>query len=148
SLPAGIPYIAVDYLQNRFQPGYPAAAFFRKHIVQAELDANGRPVNVLCDSGAGGTISCEQAQPVYVGRPDPKFEGAFTSTRSRFDRLQSQAGIDVKQGHRLWNVNRWARCVFDLACEESIRPEQFDPRLVAEFKLGGGVDYSWQTIED
>ena len=148
SLPPGVDFIAVDYLQNRFQPGYPAAAYFRKHIVSAQLDPNGRAINVMCDDGKGGSVTCDKASPVFRGRADPKIEGAFTNSVRVFNRLSLQAVVDFKQGNRLWNVNRWARCVFDLACEENVSPQKFDPRLVAEYQLGGGVDYIWNTIED
>ncbi|MEO7218520.1 MAG: SusC/RagA family TonB-linked outer membrane protein [Gemmatimonadaceae bacterium] len=148
SLPPGVDFIAVDYLQNRFQPGYPAAAYFRKHIVSAQLDPNGRAINVMCDDGKGGSVTCDKASPVFRGRADPNVEGAFTNSVRVFGRLSLQAVVDFKQGNRLWNVNRWARCVFDLACEENVSPQKFDPRLIAEYQLGGGVDYIWNTIED
>ena len=148
SLGGDLDFIAVDYLQNRHQPGYPVASFFRKHILSAQLDSNGRAISALCDDGQGNAIPCDMAQPVFAGRPEARHQGAFSTSVSLGNNLNFHALMDFKAGHKLWNVAKWARCVFDRQCEENADPLSFDPALVAEFDLGGGVEYIWSTIED
>ena len=143
-------YLTVDYLQNRYQPGYPLTAFFRKHIVQAELDPSGHviPSSMLCDDGIGGAVACADAPQVYRGRPDPKYSGSFSNTLTLFDRLRVYAMVDFKTGHRLWNVNRWVACgAFYQACEVNYSPEKFSPTWVAEVQTDPTL-YAWETIED
>ncbi len=143
-------YLTVDYLQNRYQPGYPLAAFFRKHIVDAQLDGSGHviPSSMLCADGNGGSVSCADAPQVYRGRPDPKYSGSFSNTFTIFDRLKVYALLDFKAGHRLWNVNRWVACgAFFQTCEVNYSPEKFSPTWVAEVQTDPTL-YAWETIED
>jgi TonB-linked SusC/RagA family outer membrane protein len=149
-LSTGQEFLTVDYLQNRYQPGYPLDAFFRKHIVAAELDGAGKviPSSMMCDDGNGGSVLCTDAPQVYRGRPDPKYAGSFSNTFTIFERLKVFALVDFKAGHRLWNVNRWVACgAFYQTCEVNYSPEKFSPTWVAEVQTDPTL-YAWETIED
>ncbi len=143
-------YLTVDYLQNRYQAGYPLDAFFRKHIVAAELDGSGHVIesSMMCADGMGGSVACADAPQVYRGRPDPKYAGSLSNTFTIFDRLKVYALVDFKAGHRLWNVNRWVACgAFYQTCEVNYSPEKFSPTWVAEVQTDPTL-YAWETIED
>ncbi len=101
----GLPPIAIGGVQQH-QEGYPVAAFFYKKIVQAELDADGRPVNILCDGGpenGGQAMPCADAPRVYWGTPTPKWEGAVSSTVTLLRNLRLYALVDFRGGHMLQN---------------------------------------------
>ncbi|MGH7458573.1 MAG: SusC/RagA family TonB-linked outer membrane protein, partial [Longimicrobiaceae bacterium] len=131
---------------QRHQVGFPVAAWFREKVVSADLDANGRAINLMCDGGraeteggppvllGGPAVPCDQAPRLFLGRSSPKWEGALSSTLTLFDRVRLYGLIDFKRGHKYWDNNLRARCQILLTCLENIHPERFDPALIAEMQ--------------
>ncbi|MGE0553878.1 MAG: SusC/RagA family TonB-linked outer membrane protein [Gemmatimonadales bacterium] len=95
----GVPPIVFGSQQHR--EGYPIGAFFDRRVISAELDANGRAVNILCDPGPDGGsagVSCSGAPRVYYGVPTPKWEGALSSTVTLFKNLRLYGLLDFRGG--------------------------------------------------
>ncbi len=121
---------------NRHQVGHPVGAWFGKKIMSAELDANGRAINVMCDNGSGGSVACADAPEVYLGRVTPKFEGGFSTTVTLFDRIRLFGQMDFKTGFSKLDGNYRVRCWFFAQCEENWFPERFDPVTIAGVQQG------------
>ena len=135
----GLPTISLVADIGRHQVGYPISGFFAKKVVSARFDAaTGRAVDILCDDGAGSTAACSSAPKVFVGRRDPKLDGAFNSRLTLFDRLQLRAQVDFKTGYKIFGVDHWLRCAILSLCEEAVYPERFDPILVADVQNANG----------
>jgi TonB-linked SusC/RagA family outer membrane protein len=128
---------------NTFTPqtnrvGYPIGAFFARRVASAQLDANGQPINVLCDGGPGAApMPCASAPSVFLGTITPKVLGAGSLTLRLFDKIQVYGLVDFKAGHRSVNGDRLIRCALFRVCEVLAHPDQYDPTLVAEATLGG-----------
>jgi hypothetical protein len=109
--------------------------------VDAQFDAAGElvPGSELCDNGEGGTVACAQAPLVYLGRPTPKTEGAFTSTLTLWRNLRLGGMIDFKTGYSKLNGNDRVRCVLFRRCRENFFPAEYvdDPAWLAMTQRGG-----------
>lgn len=118
--------------------GFPVTSFFWPKLVSAEVNAEGRAVNFLCEGGAGssGPVPCAEAPRTYLGRTTPKYEGAVTSTLTLWDRLRLSAPVDFKQDFSKWDGNTWVRCSIFATCEENAFPQQADPARLAAFQTG------------
>lgn len=125
----GEEFIALGAQQHRV--GYPVAAWFEQRIVSADVDERGRAINVLCDDGQGGAISCRDAPRVYQGRSQPNIEGSFSPTLTLFNRLTLFAMLDFKLGYKKDDTERQARCSTREICRENLFPEQY-PIIAAE----------------
>ncbi len=136
-----------DYLDigwtTRHQEGYPVGSFFGAKIQSAELDGTGTAVNLMCDDGAGGTISCDDADWVYLGQPSPTLEGAITSTVTIMDRFRIRGMMDFQRGQSKYLTDRWNRCAWRQNCEINHYPERFDARDVAAAQNGGWNEFDW-----
>ena len=128
---------------TRHQEGYPVASFFAAKVLSAELDASGTAVNMMCDDGNGGSISCDDAPWVYMGRPSPSLEGAVTSTLTFFNRLRVRGLLDFQTGQSKYLTDRWNRCAWRQNCEINHYPERFDPRAVGAAQNGGWNEFDW-----
>ncbi len=117
--------------------GNPVDAYYARRVIQAELNANGTAINVLCDDGKGGGLPCVQAPSVMLSRLDPKVEGAFSATATLWNRLRVHGLADFKAGNRHLDNNRRVLCQIMFRCVENIRPHDFDPKVVAEIQTGG-----------
>jgi len=142
----GIPnttFLAVGFLPNRHQPGYPVGAYFQRRIVSADLDANGRAINIMCDPGPTGTapVACAQAPPVFIGPTAAKAQGAATSTVTLFDRLRLYAQVDFKLGNYLFDANEFSGCAVGRN-PITVFPDRYLPEQVAECQLGLGFVYN------
>jgi TonB-linked SusC/RagA family outer membrane protein len=124
---------------NRHQVGYPVGSWFGEKVLSADLDANGDPINVMCDDGAGGTVDCASAPQVYLGRVTPKVEGGFGATLRLFERFRLFGQLDFKTGFQKLDGNYRVRCWFFNECEENWFPERFDPVQIATID-GGYID--------
>lgn len=113
--------------------GYPVAAWFEQRIVSADIDSEGRAINILCDDGNNGTIACSQAPRLYQGRSQPNMEGSFTPTLTLFDRLTFYAMVDFKVGYKKDDTERQARCSTRQVCRENLFPEEY-PLITAEIQ--------------
>jgi TonB-linked SusC/RagA family outer membrane protein len=125
----GEEFIALGAQQHRV--GYPVAAWFEQRIVSAEVNAQGRAINVLCDDGQGGAMSCRDAPRIYLGRSQPNVEGSFTPTLTLFDRLTLHAMLDFKLGYKKDDTERQARCSTRQICMENLDPARY-PIIAAE----------------
>ena len=140
-LPGVTSVSAGTFLQHRV--GYPVGSWFGRKVVSADLDANGRAINVLCDNGSGGTVACGSAPNVYLGRTIPNFEGAFNTAVTLWKRLRVYGLLDFKTGYRKMDGNTRVRCgVVGRFCREIFYPQEFDPKRIAGIQSGGSiVDY-------
>jgi len=120
--------------RTQHREGYSVGSFFDKKVVSATYNsATRRAENILCDGGVGAApMACALAPPVYLGRPNPTYEGAVTSDVTLFDRLQLRAQVDFKGGNSVFDVNNWVRCSTFLQCDAAVRPENYDPVYVAQ----------------
>jgi TonB-linked SusC/RagA family outer membrane protein len=128
---------------TRHQEGYPVASFFAAKVLSAELDASGTAVNMMCDDGNGGSISCDDAPWVYMGRPSPSLEGSVTSTLTFFNRVRVRGLLDFQTGQSKYLTDRWNRCAWRQNCEINHYPERFDARAVGAAQNGGWNEFDW-----
>jgi TonB-linked SusC/RagA family outer membrane protein len=120
--------------RTQHREGYSVGSFFDKKIVSATYNATTRRAeNIRCDGGPGAApVDCAVAPAVYLGRPSPTYEGAFTTDVTLFDRLQLRAQVDFKGGNSVFDVNNWVRCTTYQQCDAAVRPENYDPVYVAQ----------------
>ncbi|HEX9166002.1 MAG TPA: TonB-dependent receptor [Gemmatimonadales bacterium] len=125
--------------------GYPVDAVFRRKVVSAELNEQGRAINIQCDDDKGGsTPNCATAPAVYLGVFDPRWEGAFSATATLWKRLRIYGLMDFKLGNKHIDNNRRALCQVFLRCDENFNPQNYDPLMIAEIQLNN-VAQSWVT---
>jgi TonB-linked SusC/RagA family outer membrane protein len=128
---------------TRHQEGYPVASFFAAKVLSAELDASGTAVNMMCDDGEGGSISCDDAPWVYMGHPSPSLEGSLSSVVTLFNRVRVRGLLDFQRGQSKYVTDRWNRCAWRQNCEINHYPERFDPRAVGAAQNGGWNEFDW-----
>jgi len=127
--------------------GYPIASWFNQRIVSAEFDGNGRHIrsSLMCDDGQGGSTPCFNAAgqmvapAVHLGRSDPLWEGAFSSTLTLLDRVRLYALVDFKRDFKKWDHVTRVRCSLFNICRESVAPEEFVssiPTTLAAYQNG------------
>jgi TonB-dependent SusC/RagA subfamily outer membrane receptor len=141
------PFIPVIFHAVGFSP----SSTFDRHVVAADLDADGTAINVMCDSGnpngrtlpdgtplewGGSAVPCDEAPRLYNGRPTPTFEGSFSLQATMFRRLRFLTMIDWKAGHKISNGADLGRCSVRQVCEENFFPERFDPITIAGIQSG------------
>jgi TonB-dependent SusC/RagA subfamily outer membrane receptor len=122
--------------------GFPVDAIFRRKVVQAELDANGRAINVLCDDNNGGGVACTSSPGVYLGVWDPRYEGSFSANLTLWKRLRLYGLVDFKTGNKHFDNNRRALCQVFLRCDENFNAQNYDPLMIAELQ-SNNVAQSW-----
>jgi len=126
--------------------GYPVASWFNRRIVSAEFDAAGRHIraSLQCDDGQGGATPCYQgntlvAPAIHLGRSDPLYEGAFSSTLTLHNRVRLYGLVDFKTGFRKWDAVTRVRCSLFNVCLENADPLAFvdsTPAQLAAFQNG------------
>ncbi|TVP42431.1 MAG: hypothetical protein EA350_15810, partial [Gemmatimonadales bacterium] len=127
--------------------GYPVASWFNRRIVSADFDAAGRhiPASMLCDDGDGGTTPCFNAAgavtapAIHLGRSEPLYEGAFSSTLTLNERIRFYGLVDFKTGFRKWDAVTRVRCSLFNVCEENADPTAFvdsNPAQLAAYQNG------------
>jgi hypothetical protein len=155
ALGVDVDYLPVGWIPNRDQVGFPVDAYFRKKIVSAELDANGKAVNLMCDSGTGKegvmpggpAVTCASAPYLYVGKPYPDWVGSVSTSVTIFDQLRLSALVDFKYGGQLFESIKYWNCSALINAELNFYPERYDPKEVAECTQG--LDYVGTTrIQD
>jgi TonB-linked SusC/RagA family outer membrane protein len=121
--------------------GYPVGAWWEKRLVGAQFDAEGTLVagSELCDDGKGGSIACSEAPLVYLGRPTPRTEGAFTTSLTLGKSLRLGGLPDFKTGYSKLNGNDRVRCVLFRRCRENFFPAEYvdNPAWLAMTQRGG-----------
>ncbi|MGH7664159.1 MAG: TonB-dependent receptor domain-containing protein [Gemmatimonadaceae bacterium] len=138
----GLPFISLGLPTQRHVEGYPIGGYWGKRVVDADLDASGVAINLMCDGGPdndGRVLPCAEAPRVFLGTSTPKLTGAVTTTLTLFGRLRLYGLIDFKRGHKLLDTDGLLRCGIFSACEANVRPENFDPRYVANVQNAGGL---------
>lgn len=139
--------------RGRHQEGFAPFAWFDQRIVSAELDADGRAINVLCDGGrgkggvepGGEPVPCDEAPEIFLGRAIPKYQGSVSTAFTLFERLRIHGLVDFNAGFRQYNNTLGLRCTFGQLCEENHFPERFDPTRIANIQAGCCFDFD---IED
>jgi TonB-linked SusC/RagA family outer membrane protein len=123
--------------------GYPVDGIFRRKVTSAELDSNGKAINVLCDGGASGTDkACSSAGGLYLGVWDPRWEGSFSATVTLHNRLRLYGLVDFKLGNRHFDNNLRALCQVFRRCDENFNPQNYDVLTIAEIQ-SNNVAQSW-----
>ena len=149
---------AGTFVQHRV--GYPVGSWFERRIVDAQFNPAGQLVagSEVCDDGSGGSMRCvgpdgingnaDDAPTVFLGRPTPDVEGAFSSTLTLFGNLRIHGLIDFKQGHYKLDGNLRVRCILFRRCRENFYPQEFvnDPAWLAQTQRGGA--YVTDLISD
>lgn len=127
---------ASRYIQHRV--GYPIGSWFAEKVVSAELTADGRAINAMCEAGIGNPtiVPCDDAEPVFLGRTSPDLEGAFRTSVSLFNNLRFYGMVDYKRGYAKLDGNERVRCFFFELCRANHFPQEFDPALVAGYQEG------------
>jgi TonB-linked SusC/RagA family outer membrane protein len=99
-------------LRFEHRPGYPIGGIFIKHILSAQIDANGVVTEALCDGGTGryGTdmggeaVPCAGAPRVYWGRGTPHWQLGVSSTLTLLRDLRLYARVEGNGGHYNFNT--------------------------------------------
>ncbi|MGH7555321.1 MAG: TonB-dependent receptor domain-containing protein, partial [Longimicrobiales bacterium] len=139
----GTDFIAIGWIPNRHQVGFPLDGYFRKKVVSAELQA-GRAVNVLCDGGTGkqglepggAAVPCATAPYLYLGKPYYDVNGSILSSITFLQRLNFTALLDVRAGGEMFESLHFWNCNSLLNHEIVFYPERYDPKRVAECQIG------------
>ena len=80
---------------------YPVGGYFFRNVVSATLDGSGNVTESLCEAESGSPVPCAGAPRVFMGRPNPKWQGNAYTTVHLFGSLRLFANIDFKGGHHL-----------------------------------------------
>jgi TonB-linked SusC/RagA family outer membrane protein len=120
-------------------PGYPVAAYFQPKVISAEVNEQGKAINVLCDGGTGpdgrrqggAGVPCSTAPRVYIGRSQPNREGSIGSTLTFLQRFTVYGLIDFKYGQLKENNEALNRCKTRGICKENLFPHE-NPIFTAE----------------
>ncbi len=119
--------------------------------MSADFDAaSGKAINIMCADGQGGSTLCagtdgrfgtsDDAPEVYLGRPTPDLEGAFTTTLTLWNQLRLYALVDYKRGMRKVDGNTRVRCYFfGGRCRENFFPEEFAPERIAAIQSSNNL---------
>lgn len=124
-----------SYIQHRI--GYPAGSWFGPRVASATLDEDGIATDVLCDNGNGGTVACDEAPDLFLGRTIPEVQGGFNATLTLFDNLRIFGQVDFKTGFSKLDGNYRVRCLLFNLCHENYFPEEYDPVMIAEIQGAG-----------
>jgi hypothetical protein len=121
-----------------------------KRVTSATLNTTtGNTENVLCDGGPGAApMPCAAAPVVFMGTPTPKLTGAVSSTVTLGKKLSLYGLVDFKRGHKLLNTDEAIRCAIFRSCEVNVRPENYDPKYVANAQNGSALIIVDQFIDD
>ncbi len=138
------------------RPGFPVASWFGRRIVSADFDENGQHIraSLQCDNGNGGTTPCFDGSTVvapfvHIGRSDPLWEGAFSSTVTLRDRVRLYGLVDFKTGFYKWDAVTRVRCSLFNICLENADPVSFvssDPATLAAFQNGDA--FGWHYVRN
>lgn len=123
------------YVQHRI--GHPVGSWFGPRVVDAAMGADGIATDLLCDDGAGGSVDCDEAPDVFIGRTIPKVEGGVNATLTLFNNIRLFGQIDFKTGFSKLDGNFRVRCVLFSLCQENWSPEEYDAVYMAEIQSAG-----------
>lgn len=132
----GLPPISFGPGQEH-REGFPVAAFFARRVVQAELDQDGSPINVLCDGGpdvGGEPVPCDVAPRVFWGQPHPTLEAALSTEVTMWRNLRLYALAELRTGHHRFDWDIRFRHLLFLNTEASVMRDE--PILEAYRHMG------------
>ncbi len=126
---------------RQYKIGFEPNAWFREHVVSAQLDANGDAIKstVMCDDGAGGVVPCYTgsvvtAPRVYLGRTTPGIEGSIGTGIRFLGNFRLSGLVDFKTNYKKFDNNLRARCQVFSLCQENMNPTQYDPVFIAQMQ--------------
>jgi TonB-linked SusC/RagA family outer membrane protein len=143
SLGDGQPQFVTAGTSLRHQVGYPVGSWFDKRVVSAQMAADGKISQVMCDDGQGGGMPCagpngivgdaDDAPSVFLGRSVPRTQGSLTTTFATLaNRLRLYAMLDFAEGQYKFDSNTQSRCTVEGGrCRENFFPTEFDARRIA-----------------
>ncbi|MBA2671568.1 MAG: TonB-dependent receptor [Gemmatimonadetes bacterium] len=104
-------------LGQRHMEGFPLGSIFLQKVVQAEFDADGRVMNMLCEggdpvTGGGPAVPCSEAGTAYWGQPLPRWEGSVYSNLTLFRNFTLHALVDFVGGFQRVNGDLAASHIF------------------------------------
>jgi len=142
----GVQFLAIGWIPNRHQVGFPLNGYFRKKIVSADI-VNGAAVNAMCDGGTGkqgvevgGTaVPCAQAPYLYLGHPYPDWNTSLASTLTLFREWRVGTTLDGRFGGAMFESLNYWNCAALLNHEIDYYPARYSNPRVAECQLG--LDY-------
>jgi hypothetical protein len=119
--------------------GLPAGSWFGKKIIEATIDAAGVSQNIKCDRGTGGraegvAVDCAAAQPIYLGRSDPRDVGSVASSLTQFRGLTLSAMLDFKLDVRHGDNDAVVRCAIFSTCKANYYPGEVPATTLAEYQ--------------
>jgi len=146
------PYLQFGF-GNRFEPGFPAYAFFSRVVVSADRGPNGTIINIMCDGGrpsgnglpnsrrGGAPVPCATAPDLYVGNTDPTYFGSAGTHFTYKKRLTLSILADFKGGNKIWDSAEW--CPGIVGCYAKVYPGNVSPVEAAHYVLGYTDDAAW-----
>lgn len=142
-------FYQTNFSENQHRVGFPVASFFTKHVVGAELDADGNAVNIMCDGGTGtggvepggSPVRCDDAPRLFTGSPLPDWQGSISSTTT-FDRFRLYILADFRLNEVKLNGAHWNACASLRVCEVNLYPERFDATTIGAYTLANTQDVS------
>jgi TonB-linked SusC/RagA family outer membrane protein len=96
----GLPAISLGTSQFD-RVGYPVAGFFAKRVLSAQLDASGKPSNLVCAGDASNNFQsgpCATAPLVYWGTPTARWTGNVSSSITLWRSLRLYGLVDFRGG--------------------------------------------------
>lgn len=101
----GLGIISLNDRQDH-REGYPVGAYFMRRVVSADLAPGGTASNIMCDGGpdmGGPPVPCSNAPRVFMGVPNPTWEGAVSTDLIVFGNLRLFGLVDFRGGHKTAN---------------------------------------------
>ena len=136
---------------QQHKEGYPVAGYHFKNVVSATLDGSGNVTESLCESESGSPVPCASAPRVFMGRPNPAWQGNVNTTLNLFGSLRLFANVEFKGGHHLISGDIGAAHVL-LRNSQAVH-ERTDPILMAlasarMWRESGYMDASFAKLRE
>ena len=93
-------------------------------------------------------MACAAAPVVFLGTITPKATGAISTSLTLWKRLSLYGLADFKNGHKMLNTDETIRCAIFVQCDVNVRPENYDPKYVANAQNGSALVIVDQFIDD
>jgi outer membrane receptor protein involved in Fe transport len=111
------PVLGNGFAGQRNVKGFPVGSIFLKKVLSAQLDANNKVINAMCEggdpiSGGGPPVPCAQAGTAYWGYPTPGWDAALGSSL-RYKGLTFSATAEAQGGNVKCDADiAWAHFFF------------------------------------
>ena len=134
------------------QIGSPLNTYVSHKVLSGTVNAQGVATNLMCDGGASAghaPVPCATAPLVPVGQAVPKFVGSGGFNLNLFRRFVIHALVDARTGWQLFDGDNYIRCIDFGYCLASYKPQNYDPRYVADLQNDrGSLTYIDHWIEN